>query len=89
MEAWKGMGMSKTAMIDLTGRFVKDLVAENELLKKTLYGCICELEYVQSVENCHSGLCASAIGKEWIARGMKILGVKDLSSETFAKAPRT
>ena len=52
--------------------------------EKLLYECIVELEYVQSVENCSSGLCASSAGKDLIERGMKLLGVKDLSAETLA-----
>lgn len=52
-------------------------------IKSCLYDAIVELEYVQSVENCRSGLCASAAGKEIIERGMKLLGVEDLSAETW------
>jgi hypothetical protein len=53
-----------------------------------LYQCIRELEYVQSVENCSSGLCASAAGRELIEEGMKALGVADLSGETLAETAR-
>ena len=52
-------------------------------IRKLLYECIRELDYVQSVENCGSGLCASAKGKDLIEQGMKLLGVTDLSAETI------
>lgn len=51
--------------------------------KALLYECLVELEYVQSVENCTSGLCASAKGRDLIERGMKLLNVKDLSAEEW------
>ena len=54
-----------------------------------LYRAVCELEYVQSVENCHSGLCASAEGRAIIEAGMKLLGVADLSGDTLATTKRT
>jgi hypothetical protein len=57
---------------------------EIERLRKALYLCIKELDYVQSgVENCHSGLCASAMGKELVEKGMKLLGVSHLSKESL------
>ena len=54
--------------------------------EELLYQCIQELCYVQSVENCTSGLCASAKGADLIELGIKELGVKwlgedDLQSE--------
>ena len=52
-------------------------------IRKLLYECIRELEYVQNVENCGSGLCASEKGNELIEQGMKLLGVTDLSAETI------
>jgi hypothetical protein len=52
-------------------------------LETLLYEAIVELEYVQSVENCTSGLCASAKGKHLIDLGMATLGVDDLSAETW------
>ena len=55
-------------------------------IRELLYRCVKELDYVQSVENCHSGLCASAEGKELIEIGMKALGVKDLAAETLPAA---
>lgn len=53
--------------------------------EELLYLCIRELSYVQSVENCTSGLCASAMGKDLIDEGMKFLGIKDLSGDTLAE----
>lgn len=61
-------------------------VAELRRLREALYACIVELEYVQSVENCNSGLCASAKGKDLIEQGMRLLGVKDLSAEALASS---
>ena len=49
--------------------------------EKLLYRAIRELEYVQSVENCHSGLCASAEGKAIIEAGCVLLGTSDFSAE--------
>lgn len=50
-------------------------------LRALLYDCIMELEYVQCVESPgdHS-LCATAMGKQLVERGMKLLGAKDLSA---------
>jgi len=50
-------------------------------LEELLYQCIRELDYVQSVENCNSGLCASSLGKALIEEGMYLLCVPDLSQE--------
>ncbi len=61
---------------------IPDLLPE-EQVKALLYEAIVELEYAQNVENCNSGLCASAKGKEIIKRGMQLLRVKDLSRETL------
>lgn len=60
----------------------------NELndLRSLLYEAILELGYVQSVENCHSGLCATSLGNDIIERGMKLLRVKDLSAEKWSGA---
>jgi len=65
-----------------------DLAWRKDKAEALLYKAIKELDYVQSVENCTSGLCASAEGKELIERGMKLLGVKDLSAETLDRAER-
>ena len=54
-------------------------------LRYVLYEAIVELEYVQCVENCGSGLFASAKGREIVKRGMKLLGVKDLSHEHLSQ----
>jgi hypothetical protein len=48
-------------------------------LRYLLYEAIVELSYVQAVENCSSGLCASWKGSQIIDRGMELLGVQDLS----------
>lgn len=48
-----------------------------------LYDAIRELSYVQSVENCHSGLCATAAGKEIVERGMYLLTLSDLSPNEY------
>jgi hypothetical protein len=54
---------------------------EQAELKYLLHRAVIELSYIQSVENCGSGLCATAEG-EWIVKeGMKLLGLKDLSEE--------
>lgn len=50
-------------------------------LRYLLYEAIVELAYVQEVENCHSGLCATPKGKEIVNQGMKLLNVADLSRE--------
>jgi hypothetical protein len=50
-------------------------------LRYLLYEAIVELNYVQSIENCDSGLCASPKGEEIVNRGMELLGVRDLSTE--------
>ena len=47
-------------------------------LRLYLFQCLTELSYVQSVENCHSGLCATPMGEELIEKGMKLLGVPSL-----------
>lgn len=54
-----------------------------EETRELLYLCIKELDYVQSVPNCESELCATAVGAELIELGMKALGVKDLSTESL------
>jgi hypothetical protein len=56
--------------------------------RELLYQCLIELSYVQEIENCGSGLCASARGKELIEEGMKFLGVTDLSAESLAAGER-
>lgn len=53
-------------------------------IRKLLYECIKELEYVQlAKDGCGSGTCASSKGQELIEKGMKLLGVSDLSAETI------
>ena len=50
-------------------------------LQEMLYQCIRELDYVQSVENCNTGLCATALGKELVEKGLVLLYLSDLSKE--------
>lgn len=50
-------------------------------LEELLYQCVRELDYVQSVENCGSGLCATSLGSKLIEEGMNLLCVPDLSLE--------
>lgn len=47
-------------------------------LRLLLFECIRELSYVQCVENCNSGLCATSLGEDLVQRGIKLLGVRDL-----------
>ena len=57
-----------------------------QALETLLYETIVELEYVQSVENCSSGLCASARGKHLVEQGMSLLRIHDLAAETWSEA---
>ena len=57
-------------------------------LETLLYDAICELEGVQCVENCDSGLCATSKGKEIVRLGMAVLGVDDLSAENWEQVLR-
>jgi hypothetical protein len=57
-------------------------------LQELLYQCIRELDYVQCVENCDSGLCATSLGKNLVEKGMKLLVVSDLSREKMYAAVR-
>jgi hypothetical protein len=63
------------------------MMTEQELmiakLRYLLYEAIVELEYVQC--GCGSGLFASAKGREIVKRGMKLLGVEDLSHEHLSQ----
>ena len=52
-------------------------------LETLLYEAVCELEGVQCVENCDSGLCATGKGKWLVEQGMATLGVDDLSAENW------
>lgn len=47
-------------------------------LRWLLFQCLCELFYVQSVEHCNTGMCATPMGKELIDEGIKALGIPDL-----------
>jgi hypothetical protein len=74
--------------IEALSEFVESETREpyTEQLETLLYDAIVELEYVQSVENCNSGLCATAKGKHIVDLGMATLGVDDLSAETWNEA---
>lgn len=54
-----------------------------ETIEDLLYLAVRELAYVQEVENCNSGLCATSAGKDLVERGMKALGVTSLEEETL------
>lgn len=64
------------------------MTKEQYRIKSLLYDAIVELAYVQDVENCHSGLCATSQGKHIVETGMKLLGVKDLSAEKWNEIER-
>jgi hypothetical protein len=55
-------------------------------LRKLLFEAIRELSYIRCVElpGDHSQ-CATSLGEDIIKRGIKLLGVSDLSDETFAQ----
>jgi hypothetical protein len=55
------------------------MTQREQMLEEALYQSIRELSFVQSVENCQSGLCATSFGEALIDAGMKLLGVKDLA----------
>ncbi len=73
-------------MTDRTAVELKDYI---ERLESILYECVLELSYVQCVENCTSGLCATSQGERLVELGMKTLGVANLSSESIRTAVRT
>jgi len=64
-------------------------VSHRRTVEELLYAAIVELEYVQCVENCSSGLCASSNGRKIIEEGMALLGVKDLSAESLPCLPKS
>ena len=57
-----------------------------EQLETLLYDAIVELSYVQSVENCGSGLCATPKGLHIVDLAMATLGIDDLEAETWKEA---
>lgn len=75
-------------MADLSNRTNTELKDYIERLESVLYECVLELSYVQSVENCNSGLCATGQGKRLVEIGMNTLGVTDLSKESLKTAVR-
>jgi hypothetical protein len=66
---------------------IEDMARELLALRWLLYRAVKELDYVRSVENCRSGLCASAEGYSIINAGMKLLGMADLSADDYLSAP--
>lgn len=56
---------------------------------RLLFRAVRELNAVDSVENCHSGLCKSSEGRDIVEEGMKLLGIADLSGERLEDCPRT
>ncbi len=60
------------------------LRADNEQLREQLYDCIVELSYCQSAETL--SMVPSAKGKDLVDKGMKLLGVTDLTAETWLAA---
>ena len=77
--------MGKT-LAEAAGRMGDTLRDDShKALRALLYEAVVELEYIQCVENCHSGLCATPKGADIVNRGMELLGVKDLSTETLAE----
>lgn len=60
-----------------------------QALRELLFRSLVELSYVQAVENCNSGLCATPTGEEIIEQGIKLLGVKDLSEDALRDARET
>jgi len=63
---------------------LEELKREAEL-RELLYRCIVELYYVQCTD---LEMCASSRGADLVESGMKLLGVKDLSEDTYEKAPK-
>lgn len=45
-----------------------------DAVEAALRRCAIELVYVQNIENCNSGLCATGEGKEAIEQAERILG---------------
>ena len=58
-------------------------------VKSLLYDAILELSYVQEFEDgWPREMIASAKGKQIVERGMKLLGIKDLSAENWKAVKR-
>lgn len=58
---------------------------ETAKLRLLLFECIRELEYIQCVENCNSGLCATSLGRDLVRRGIELLGIRDLHEDREAE----
>jgi hypothetical protein len=75
------MSYREEAIVGVAKHMAGSAEKEQAELRYLLHRAIIELSYVQSVENCNSGLCATAEG-EWIVdEGMKLLGLNDLAEE--------
>ena len=57
---------------------IADLLRERAKLRLLLFECARELSYVQCVENCNSGLCATSLGADLVERSIKALEIPDL-----------
>ena len=57
------------------------MATREQQLEYLLHRAVIELSYIQSVENCRSGLCATAEGEDIVGEGMRLLDVTDLSKE--------
>jgi hypothetical protein len=57
------------------------VTSKESLMAYWLHRAVRELEYIQCVENCHSGLCATSEGAEIVKQGMAVLGQTDLADE--------
>ena len=78
-----GLTVADCRYVANQGPRIVQAVNEREPLREMLFRALVELSYVQSVENCESGLCASAEGAEIVEEGIKLLGVKDLSEDAL------
>ena len=67
------------AFADMWKQSITELEAKLAALEPLLRRAIIELEYIQCVENCHSGLCATSEGKAIVESGTALLGLKDLA----------
>lgn len=90
-EAWVPMDASerekwRAKVLDLKEQ-LSARAALLERLEGLLWECARELEYVQCVENCNSGLCATSLGKDLVRRALELLKV-DFYCETYAEAKK-
>jgi len=78
----KDLARGEAAGFDEICEMARELLS----LRSFAYDCIVELAYVQAAPT--QALCQTPRGKELIDQGMEALGVKDLSADTYADAPR-